>query len=108
MKITEEMKKAISNYIEENDLDLEYAYIGLRVQYEPFELGEISHVSHIWEDNEDTGEELSGICATKIERIGRIEYCGEHAALLVSDNAEYGEDDGELIMEDAKVVMILA
>lgn len=108
MKITDEMKQAIKDYIEENELDYDYAYIGLRVQDVPFELGEISHISHVWDDNEDTGEELSGICATKVERIGKIEYYGNHAALLVSNNAEYGEDDGELIMEDAKVVMILA
>lgn len=108
MQITEEMKEKINKFIEENELDYEYEFIGLRVQDVPFEIGETNHISHVWIDNEDTGEELDGICVTRIDELGRELYCGDHAAILVSNYAEGGEDYGELILKDAKVVMILS
>lgn len=108
MQITEEMKEKINKFIEENELDYEYEFIGLRVQDVPFELGEISHISHVWDDNEDTGVELDGICVTRIADLGHELYVGDHVAILVSNYAEGGEDYGELILKDAKVVMILS
>ena len=58
MKLTAAMIEEIRNTIEEMQLEDEYEYIGVRVQEQPFELGEIDHISKIWIDGEETDEDL--------------------------------------------------
>ena len=107
MKITESMQQKINQVAEEAFYD--YEMIAIRVQEEAFELGSIDHVSHIWEDGEDTGEELDGICAIRIDQIrSASDYFGGHIAVLGSNSYEYGEDAGEVILQDAEVLAILA
>lgn len=105
-----EMKDLIESIHEEYDWD--YAYIGIRTQDEPFELGPFSHCSHVWDDGEDTGEELNGACATGIDsRMVEAHcsgyYCGAHCAIIAGNSVEYGEDEGELIIADPVVVRII-
>ena len=108
MKLTRDMIASIREIIEDKELDFDYGYVGVRVQEEPFALGEIDHASHIWEDGDDTEEELDGICAINAVSLEIApEYFGDHVAILVSDNATYGEDAGELIMKDAEVAAII-
>ena len=101
-----EIIKKARQIIDEQELDCKYGYIGIRVQEEPFELGEIDHLSHTWEDGDDTGAELDGICATDINCKQFTEYFGDHVALICGDKATFGEDVGELIIEDAVVEYI--
>ena len=109
MKLNRDMIEAIRTIIDENDLDFDYGYVGVRVQDEPFELGKIDHLSHIWVDGDDTEEELDGICATRIDCLDILpyEYFGDHVAIIVGNRATYGEDVGEIIIEDATVAEIL-
>lgn len=89
--------------------DGEYDFVGIRIQEEEFELGEISHVSKVWIDGEETDEELNGVCVVDIREIENADsYFGSHAAIICSDSATRGEDLGELILEDAVVVEIVA
>lgn len=92
------------------ELFYDYEIIGIRVQEEPFELGEISHLSHIWDDGEDTGDELNGICVQKVDTLDKYHnnYYGNHVAIIAGNTYTYGEDPGEVIIEDAIVVKILA
>lgn len=87
----------------------EYEYIGIRIQDDiPFKLGKMSHNSHIWNDGDDTGEELPGICVIDGHKAHLItSYYGNHAAIICGDHAEYGEDKGELIISDPIVITIL-
>ena len=98
------------------DLEWEYSYIGVRKQEEPFTTGSIEHCSHVWDDGEDTGEELDGISTIKITAgtaeavLTRMEkeYYGQHIAILAANEATYGEDVGEIVLHDAQVVYIIA
>lgn len=92
------------------DLFFDYEVIGIRFQSETFELGAINHLSHVWVDGEDTGDELDGICVQKIDTIGKYdnEYFGDHIAIIAGNEYSYGEDAGEVIINDAIVVEILA
>lgn len=92
----------------EMDLDSKYGYIGIRVQEEPFELGEMDHFSHIWDNGDDTGIELNGVCATDINSTMAPEYYGDHIAIICGNCAEFGEDVGEIIIRDAVVEYIFA
>ena len=94
--------------VAEMDLDSKYGYIGIRVQEEPFELGEMDHISHIWDNGDDTGIELDGVCATDINSVMAPEYYGEHIAIICGNHAEVGEDVGEIIIRDAVVEYIFA
>lgn len=112
MKLNAELVNKIKSIIDENDLDFDYGYVGIRAQEEPFELGEIDHLSHVWVDGDDTGEELDGICATRADMFERYfgangEYFGDHLAIIVGDNASYGEDIGEIIIKDAIVAAVI-
>lgn len=87
----------------------DYEYVGIRVQDSiPFEMGEMSHVSNVWIDGDDTGEELPGVCVidARLAHLA-VNYFGDHAAIVCGNHAEYGEDDGELIISDPVVVDIL-
>ena len=104
MKLTSEMiSRAITLA---DDLSLDYEIVGIRVQDKPFELGEVSHV---WDDGEDTGEELDGVCAIKFDMAKNSHlYSGDHVAVLAGNRYSFGEDPGEIIIEDPVVVEVLA
>lgn len=109
MKLSKEMIASIRTIVEEMELEYEYEYIGIRVQEQEFEIGAIDHVSRVWIDGDETEEELNGVCATKIDAIANLpyEYFGEHVAIICGNSAEYGEDVGEIIIEDATVVAVI-
>lgn len=92
------------------ELSWEYGIVAIRTQDEPFELGPITHCSHIWDDGEDTGEELDGICGTDIKGIEMHldSYVGDHIAIIAGRYHERGEDPHEVIItEDAECVLII-
>lgn len=113
------MKKELANEIRAmaHDMgldawDREYEYVGVRVQEQEFELGEITHKSHVWgyDDNDevvDFGEELDGICCTRLESLEKNEYYGDHIAIICGYSATFGNDDGEIIIEDPVVIKII-
>ena len=116
MKLTGEMIRAIREAIEEQGIDMDWTYIGVRIQEEPFVLGGLDHNSHNWVDGDDTGEELDGACAIavhELETVMRVqekamgEYVGDHVAIIAGDNVTYGEDIGEIIIQDAAVVAVI-
>ena len=88
-----------------------YEVYGIRTQEMPFELGEIDHCSHVWENGEETDEEMDGICCTRRE-YAKLHadgyYFGEHIAIIAGTRYTDGEDDGEIIIRDPVVVRILA
>lgn len=108
MKVTSEIIEKVKEMAA--DTYREYEYIGIRVQDEtPFELGEMDHVSHVWVDGDDTGEELGGVCAIRGDRAELAKsYYGDYVAIIGGNKAEYGEDDGELIITDPVVLEVLA
>ena len=97
------------------ELRMEHEYIGIRIQYEPFCIGPIDHESTAWEDGYETDRKLGGICAVHVDERNAVarymeavdHYFGTHAAILVSDCIEYGDDDNEIIMKDAEVAYII-
>lgn len=107
MMMTAEMIEDIKNAVEEMDLDWDYEFVGVRVQEPEFEIGTIDHISHVWDNGDDTGIELDGICACRINRLGANHYYGDHVAIICGNEGEYGEDDGEIIIRDATVVKVI-
>lgn len=107
MKLTDTMKQRLAEVAEE--LFFDYEVVAIRVQEVPFELGAIDHVSSVWEDGEETDEELDGICAIRAKDVDKSDtYFGDHVAIIAGNRYTYGEDIGEVIIEDAEVVEILA
>lgn len=90
------------------ELDTRYGYIGIRTQEVPFAAGPMSHCSRVWDDGEDTGIELPGVCVTSINARVFPQYFGAHVAIVCGNIAEYGEDVGELIIADPVVEYIAA
>ena len=107
MMMNAEMIKNIKKVAEEMDLSWDYEFVGVRVQEQEFELGTIEHLSHVWDNGDDTGVELDGICVCKLDRLGVNQYFGDHVAIICGNEAEYGEDDGEIIIRDAEVVKVI-
>ena len=109
MKLTAEIVERVKGIA--NGLD--YDYIGFRVQEVPFSRGEMNHRSHVWDDGNDTGEELDGVCALDVRsmffRPSRYgEYIGDYAAIVAGNYAEYGVDAGEIVISDPVVVEVIA
>lgn len=107
MMMNAEMIKNIKKVAEEMGLSWDYEFVGVRVQEQDFELGTIEHLSHVWDNGDDTGVELDGICVCSLDRMGVNNYFGDHVAIICGNEAEYGEDDGELIIRDAEVVKVI-
>lgn len=107
MKMTRELIETIKGIVDEMDLTYEYEYVGVRVQSQEFSLGKMEHVSHVWDNGNDTGIELDGVCVSRISSLGANEYWGEHVAIVCGYSAGYGEDDGELVVRDAEVVAVI-
>ena len=108
MKLTNEIIEQVKKIAEENDMD--YECIAIRVQEVPFELGEMSHVSHRWDDGDDTGEELDGVSGTKVSSIkanASTTYYGKYLAVIAGNCYTYGEDAGEVVISDPQVIAII-
>ena len=97
----------------------DYEVIAIRTQNVPFELGEMTHESKVWDDGDETEESLNGICATNIKNSAvdmhssdhttyRGYYDGEYQAIIAGNYYSYGEDNGEIIISDPIVVEIIA
>lgn len=86
----------------------EYNYIGIRIQEQEFELGEMDHKSLVWIDGEETDEELEGVCVIDAHKYNGQKYFGGHVAIVCGDMGRMGVDDGELIIADPVVVEILS
>lgn len=108
MVITTEMINRVKEMAA--DIYREYEYIGLRVQDDvPFELGDLVHHSHVWDDGDDTGIELDGVCVLRADYAHLANnYFGDHVAIIGGNFVEYGEDVGELIISDPVVLEVLA
>ena len=109
-----EMKELIEKIKDEYWMD--YGYIGVRTQTQPFALGEMDHRSVVWVDGEETDEELNGVSTTNCESRSVQMHCedatngyygGDHCAIIGGNNVEWGEDDGELIIADPVVLYII-
>lgn len=106
-----DMADAIRDHMESDP----YATFGLRVIPHGHEVGVGDELppSKRWEDGEDTGEELDGtstIGVTKknveqaIKTLERAGYSGSQIVLVAGESAGYGEDEGERLISDAKVI----
>ena len=87
MMMNAEMIKNIKKVAEEMDLSWDYEFV--------------------WDNGDDTGVEHDGICVCSLDRLGVNNYFGDHVAIICGNEAEYGEDDGELIIRDAEVVKVI-
>lgn len=104
--LTDEVKEKI------DDLRFAYEYVGVRFQDFSFKLGPIDHVSHVWYDGNDTGIGIDGLCALHIDKIDTLGkfggYSGDHCAIICGNRATWGEDPGEIIINDPVCEIILA
>ena len=89
--------------------------VAIRTQDVPFELGEMDHKSLVWVDGEETDEELDGVSATDCTIVEEVKwhtgerfgsYPGQYTAIIGGNRYTYGEDAGEVVIEDAEVLYI--
>lgn len=65
----------------------------------------LRHRSHVWDDDEDTEEELRGVCAVDARKLDIVwKYYGDDLLLLRGWDWTHGEDEGEIIIRDPVVV----
>jgi len=103
--------KMIEIASEHMNADYGFDYIGVRAQEEPATVGEtMSHKSLVWVDGEETDEELNGVSAIKLNlckpQRDLYGYPGNWILVLGSNGIEYGEDEGEIIMEKPVVLAV--
>lgn len=107
------MKETIINEIMKiaEEYNMNYEKIGIRFQDEDFELGPIDHVSNVWVDGEDTGEEMDGISVFDVAALDRASTepyeWFDHIAVIGGNDYVYGEDAGELVISDPVVLSII-
>jgi hypothetical protein len=97
------------------DRGYNYDYVGIRIEEEVNSvIGTIlDHQSSVWEDGNELDEKLNGVCAIDIDRVKELSnvayngYLGNIVLILGSEHAEYGEDAGEIIMENPVVLDII-
>lgn len=100
------------------ELLYDYEFVGVRVQEQPFELGEVDHKSKVWVDGDETEEDLPGLCTLRIRSAGEARdivdtacilygYGDYHCAIVCGNQGEYGEDAGEIILADPVCEIVL-
>ncbi len=84
---------------------------GVRLDDKRYKIGEILPESRRLEDGEPTDDMLRGtsVLFYKIRNLSRYHtvYLHNHAYVVTGDVLEDGEDEGEVIMRDAKVIKVL-
>lgn len=105
----------IMEMVEEKEWNYDYEVVAIRTQDVPFELGTMEHKSMVWVDGEETGEELDGVSATICTDVKAVKehtgenfggYYGQYTAIIGGNSYTYGEDEGEVVIEDAEVLYI--
>jgi hypothetical protein len=96
--------------------EYEYGYIGLRVvndKCDGYDLsaGDTAPNSYTWDDGEWTDYELDGACCINLDYFSKsspwpMAYIGRRVWLVAGDYAQYGVDDGELIIKNAKILAV--
>lgn len=91
----------------------EYEYYGVRWvdEADKVAVGDIAPVSRVWVDGEPTDDVFDGACAVHVRQsgdlaailAGGVVYMGR-PILLGSMEMTYGDDNGEIIMRDARVL----
>ena len=131
--ITNELKQLLDNpevMIEwvKNKVGSDYdGPVGLRGLYEDEIIdGSVMDASHTWIDGEYTDEELNGTCALLIAKfidtdseqtiINNIKECnnlldqymwgGRKVGLLIGNGMEYGEDEQEVVIRNARCIYV--
>lgn len=101
------------------DLDeVEYDNIGIRIQSEThgLKVGDVvEHCSYVWDDGNETDEQLDGVCAVSVRSVQNHSnygsdwggYPGNVVVILGSNYCEGGNDVCEIIMRDAIVLGIM-
>lgn len=96
--------------------DSEHVHHGIRVDYDhPGPVGDWARDSRVWDNNELTDDTLNGTSALEINPENRShihsvlhtseDYGGKHISVLGSDYASHGQDPGEKVMKNAKILM---
>lgn len=121
MALTEDIRNIINGE--------EYEFYGIRVDScNKYNVGDVCENSHQWwqddpedgsEYNEDNhlwdGGELDGTCCLKVSaddiesviKTAERSYFGNNVTLIAGDYAEGGNDNGELIISNAKVLYVI-
>lgn len=108
--------EAMAKIIDEGEFDI----YGLRVVHsgDEVEVGEELPNSFRWEEGERTNEELDGVStigigsseqidhAVKIVKRGGYEPVGEQVVLVGGESAGWGEDPGERVIRNARVLAV--
>lgn len=110
MIVTKEMLKTIdTNYAN-------FDSIGLRVVSKDYTeynavVGDTLGNSSVWDDGDYTDNLLSGVSAISVTSINQMSSCGgyfgDRVLVLGSDDAERGDDAGEIVMGDAVVLAVV-
>jgi len=96
--------------------DYDYDYIGIRIMdrsYSGYDLavGDTLPHSYRWDDGEQTDEVLNGTCAIKVgARLKSCDhegYAGNRVMIIAGNCMEWGEDAGEIIIQDAEIIDII-
>lgn len=91
----------------------EYEFYGLRIDEGVLaEVGEVARRSRVWADGDLTDQMLDGTSTLAVDKGGAQSvldalaiYHGDQISLLGSYYRAWGEDDGEVIMRDAVVLL---
>lgn len=96
---------------EHTNNDYGFEYIGIRAQEVSATVGDIvMHCSYIWDDGDQTEELLDGVCAMNINNcqpnVHLYSYPGKYIVVLGCEQADDGEDYGEIIMIQPTVLAV--
>lgn len=88
-------------------LNTECCKAAVRVCPEMVKVGQILEPSFVWVDGEITDEQLDGTSGIALDSNPSCGYMGDCIAIIAGDESAYGEDAGEIIINNAEVISVL-
>ena len=110
----------IAKAIDEASEKYGYNCFGIRTG-KAAEVGSELESSYVWDNNQQTDEQLDGTCSTGIARWwdesgienamkkhNSLGYSDEMTYIIGGKDSEYGEDESELIIKSAHVICVIS
>ena len=105
--MNKDYEKAVK-YINDNELDFGLSFVAIRFDYNDYKVGDVLPESEDMTDDAEKGAMLEGTsCVSPNAQSNMVEDYGGNIYIVTGDRYDAGNDYGEMVVTNAKVIAIV-